>query len=64
MRRVGKSICVTAIDPFTRVEVIMVAPADTTRAEIKRHARRKLAYVLGKRQNGGDGDGDESGVKY
>ncbi len=59
MRRVGKSIRVTAIDPITRIEVIMVTPADTTRAEIKRHARNKLAYVLGKIQNGEDGDEGE-----
>ena len=54
MRRVGKSIRVTAIDPFTRGEVIMVAPVGAIREEIKRNAARKLAYVLGKKQNDED----------
>ena len=54
MRRVGKSIRVIAIDPITRTEVIMVAPVTATRDVIKRNAARKLAYVLGKRQNDGE----------
>ncbi len=58
-RRVGKMLRVIAIDPITRTEVIMIAPADTTKKAIKRHAARKLAYVLGKKQN--DGDEGEDG---
>ena len=47
--RVGKSLRVNAIDPTTGTEVIMVAPANTTRALIKKNAARKLAYVIAKR---------------
>ncbi len=50
-RRVGKMLRVIAIDPITRIEVIMITPADTTRKALKRHAARKLAYVLAKKQN-------------
>ncbi|MDA1089405.1 MAG: hypothetical protein O3A85_03715 [Proteobacteria bacterium] len=55
MRRVGKSLRVTAIDPITQIEVVMVAPASATRAEIKRNARSKLAYVIAKKHTGGKG---------
>ena len=51
IRRVGKSLRVIAIDPITRTEVIMITPAGTTRKEIKRHAARKLAYVIAKNQD-------------
>ena len=57
LQRVGKSIRVTAIDPITRTEVVMVAPVKATRREIKLNAARKLAYVLSKKQNGGEGGG-------
>ena len=60
LRRVGKSIRVTAIDPITRTEVIMVAPVGAIREEIKRNAARKLAYVLGKKQNDEDEGEDRS----
>jgi hypothetical protein len=61
-RRVGKSLRVTAIDPITGTEVVMVAPAKTTRKEIKRNAARKLAYVLSKKLNGGEG-GEDGGLE-
>jgi len=47
---VGKSPLVIAIDPITGIEVIMVAPANATRAVIKRNASRKLAYVIAKKR--------------
>ncbi len=59
-RQVGKMLRVIAIDPITRTEVIMITPADTPKEEIKRHAARKLAYVLGKKQKDGD-EGEEEG---
>jgi hypothetical protein len=49
IRRVGKSLRVNAIDPITRTEVIMVAPANATKALIKKNAARKLAYVIAKK---------------
>lgn len=53
-RKVGNMFRVVAIDPITRVEVIMVAPADTSREKLKRHAARKLAYVIAKKQQAGE----------
>ena len=50
-RRVKKTVRVIAIDPITKTEVIMVAPIDATREEIKRTAARKLAYVIAKNRN-------------
>ncbi len=50
-RRVGKMLRVIAIDPITQTEVIMITPADTTRKQMKRHAARKLAYVIAKNRN-------------
>ncbi len=50
-RRVKKTVRVIAIDPITKTEVIMVAPVDATREEIKRTAARKLAYVIAKNRN-------------
>ncbi len=61
-RRVGKMLRVIAIDPITRTEVIMIAPADTTKKEMKRHAARKLAYVIAKNRNdGNEGEDGEDG---
>ncbi len=60
LQRVGKSIRVTAIDPITRTEVIMIAPVKATREEIKRKAANKLAYVLGKKQSDEE-DRDDGG---
>ncbi len=54
-RRVKKTVRVIAIDPITKTEVIMVAPVDATREEIKRTAARKLAYVIAKNRNAGKG---------
>ena len=53
-RRVGKMLRVIAIDPNTRIEVIMIAPLDATKNEIKRNAARKLAYVIAKKKQTGE----------
>jgi hypothetical protein len=53
-RRVGKMLRVIAIDPITRIEVIMIAPLDATKNEIKRNAARKLAYVIAKKKQTGE----------
>jgi hypothetical protein len=55
-RRVGKMLRVIAIDPITRIEVIMITPLDATKNEIKRNAARKLAYVIAKKKQAGDGE--------
>ena len=57
-RRVKKTVRVIAIDPITKTEVIMVAPVDATREEIKRTAARKLAYVIAKNRNAEKGPGE------
>ncbi len=54
LRRVGKSIRVTAIDPITGIEVTMAAPVDATSDVIKRNASRKLAYVIAKKIKAGE----------
>ena len=61
-RRVGKSLRVTAIDPIKGTEVVMVAPAKDTRKEIKQFAAMKLAYVLSKKQGGGE-VGEDGGLE-
>ena len=53
-RQVGKMLRVIAIDPITRIEVIMIAPLDATKNEIKRNAARKLAYVIAKKKQTGE----------
>ncbi len=59
-RPVGKILRVTAIDPKTGTEVIMVADPRYGQQTIKRLAARKLAYVISKKKskksgvNGGD----------
>ena len=53
-RRVGRMLRVIAIDPITRIEVIMIAPLDATKNEIKRNAARKLAYVIAKKKQAGE----------
>lgn len=50
MRKVGKTLRVVAIDPITRTEVSMVAPAKANKYDIQRVAARKLAYVISKKQ--------------
>jgi len=52
MQRMGNVLRVTAIDPATGTEVIMVADPRQSMQTIKKLAVRKLAYVIAKkRQN-------------
>lgn len=50
MQRVGKILRVTAIDPASGTEVIMVADPRQSMLAIKKVAARKLAYVIAKKQ--------------
>ncbi len=52
-QRVGKILRVTAIDPKTATEVIMVADPAYGDMAIKRLAARKLAYVIRKKKQQG-----------
>jgi len=45
---IGSSLKVAAIDEETGLEVSFIAPANTSRADIERLARSKLAYVAKK----------------
>ena len=45
----GSVVKVTAIDPKSGVEAIVVGPANASRAALSDAAVRKLAYVLNKR---------------
>jgi hypothetical protein len=45
---IGSSLKVAAIDEETGLEVSFVAPANTSRADLERLARSKLAYVAKK----------------
>jgi len=47
--QVGKVVRVTAIDPRTGVEVVMVGAPKYGKETLKRLATRKLRYVLAKR---------------
>ena len=52
MQRMGNVLRVTAIDPATGTEVVMVADPRQSMLTIKKLAARKLAYVIAKkRQN-------------
>ncbi len=62
IQRVGNVLRVTAIDPKTATEVIMVADPRQSQETIKRLAARKLDYVLKKKReqakgNTGNGSG-------
>lgn len=48
VQRYGNVLRVTAIDPVTGTEVIMVADPRQSMTTIKQLAARKLAYVLNK----------------
>ncbi len=50
MRKVGNTLRVVAIDPITKTEVSMVAPAKANKNDIQRVAARKLAYVISKKK--------------
>tara|TARA_R110000787_G_scaffold86057_2_gene183126 strand:+ start:9489 stop:9710 length:222 start_codon:yes stop_codon:yes gene_type:complete len=46
----GRFMKVTAVDPVSLVEVSIVASTSTPMAVLKLNARRKLEYVLNKRE--------------
>lgn len=48
-QRVGNILRVTAIDPKTATEVIMIADPRHSKDMIQRLAARKLAYVISKK---------------
>jgi len=47
--QVGKAMRVTAIDPRTRIEIVMVGDPRYGEETLKRLAIRKLRYVIAKR---------------
>ena len=60
----GNSARVSAIDPKTGIEAIIVAPANAPEHEMKALARRKLVYLLAKQQeekSGGSTGGGSGG---
>ena len=59
----GNSARVSAIDPKTGIEATIVAPANAPEHEMKALARRKLVYLLARREEGktGGGSGGSSG---
>lgn len=48
---VGRRIRVVAIDPDSNTEIIMVGAPGYSEHMLKRLAARKLAYVIGRKQN-------------
>lgn len=50
MVQIGNVIKVTAIDPVTGVEVSIVGSSNMSEFSLKANAKRKLEYVLRKRQ--------------
>jgi len=48
-KRIGNILRVTAIDPKSGTEVIMIADPRYNQITIKRMAARKLAYVMAKK---------------
>ena len=55
IRWLGNSARVSAIDPKTGTEATIVAPAGAAEHEMKALARRKLVYLLTRRQEGNQG---------
>ncbi len=64
-RRVGAFVKVSAVDPGTLTEVSIVGSPWAGEEILKRTARRKLEYVLGKQPDaGGPAREDQSGWRY
>jgi len=55
IRRLGAVAKATAVDVATGVEASITGPANATEFSLREAARRKLAYVLKRRGNDGDG---------
>ncbi|MBQ9235021.1 MAG: hypothetical protein IJ184_00960 [Alphaproteobacteria bacterium] len=49
--RQGNMVKVTAIDPVSRLEAVVVAPADLSEAELNKLALDKLRYLLQKQSH-------------
>ena len=47
--RLGKSVKVTAIEPDTGTEAVVIVPADMTEKQMQARALQKLLYVLKKK---------------
>ncbi len=54
--RVGNAVRVVAIDQPSGTEVILIGPADATRAQLTRAATDKLRYVLEGAPSAEDGE--------
>ena len=64
-RRVGAFVKVSAVDPSTLTEVSIVGSPQAGEEILKRTARRKLEYVLGKKPDAGrPAPEDQSGWRY
>ena len=64
-RRVGAFVKVSAVDPRTLTEVSIVGSPRAGEEILKRTARRKLEYVLGKKPDaGGPPPRDQSGWRF
>jgi hypothetical protein len=63
-RRVGAYVKVSAVDPRTLTEVSITGSARAGEESLKRTARRKLEYVLGKRGGGAPPPEDQSGWNF
>ena len=48
-RQIGKALRITAIDPQSGIEVVMVGNPKYSQTALKRLAARKLKYVIAKR---------------
>ena len=47
--RQGNSVKVTAIEPLTKIEAVVVVPANLTEQQMQARAMQKLLYVLKKK---------------
>ena len=47
--RQGNSVKVTAIEPLTKIEAVVVVPANLTEQQMQARALQKLLYVLKKK---------------
>lgn len=50
IRKIGNTIKVTAIDPNSGIEASIAAPSNITLFSLKEQAKRKLIYLLKKKE--------------
>ncbi len=50
--RYGASMKVTAIEPQTKIEAVVIVPADMPEAQMQAQALQKLLYILNKKMDG------------